>query len=378
MVLTATATAEAERRVSTPEFWEALQDAVAHSGRTLKHESQALGQQRLYIATIRLKKVQCPRRREVLEAMAERYGWPVEWVEHWWTVARLQRYSRRRSPRRTFACVGYEDHGVSRHARTCKGTLQLTPGGTNRLRSAGHGVGTAWGTGALRLPNPQPKFVDVQAGTYRCGPCTFGARSIALTETRIRGVTRERIRSRRQRREVMADTIHELNPGFLPSQQEASRRAAAQLASTGVLAHVSLARTRGLLVRAWSTSPLPKSLSVCRGCGLLTFPARSNRMGDWHQACWYEALRLYWPRPPAPSRSRGAPKRPAALRRHFSWTVRYYLGGEPMRQIARAESNTLKTVQEGIARIVALLPEPERVPKRFRLRVRLLCDAAAN
>lgn len=290
-------------------------------------------------------------------------------------------------PRTTVRCVGYDDHSQARHAKKCRGTVELAPSEIreyhNRPRSY-----VAWGQGRHQVQQWQRPFLDEALGTYRCWPCALGSLSVAVMERRLRVVTGERIRSAQQRREVLTGTSTTFNPRFVRSHLEGSRRALTKLKKEGVPEHVRLARAKGALVQAWSSPPLRERVSRCVFCSKLVFTSPANT-GNWHRSClddWYRspAGKHYQRgnRPgekgpiPLPPRRPGRP--PGDPTRGFSWAMRHYFAGESFRTIAAMAGVDSKAVRVAIENTIQDLPPTELVPANYRLRLRLLREAAHN
>lgn len=292
-------------------------------------------------------------------------------------------------PRLTMTCIGYDDHGVTRRAKRCTGTLDLRPSDIAELQKPGDGVGVKWGRGLYDIANSQTKFVDVEAGTYRCGRCALGARGIAVMEQRIKAITPERIRSGSQRREVLSDIAAVLNRRFMRSSLTGSRRAKEKLHRDGVPEHVRLARHKGRIVKAWTDDQQKpwRAAGICVACGMLTL-TNVKASGRWHRACldeWYRSPlgRGYQARGaskgpiPLPSRPRGRPPSPKGLLRAFGWAVQHYIGAKSYRDIAQRAGVAAQSVNEQVDRVASLLPPPKliREPERRAVEYLLLARA---
>ncbi len=146
-------------------------------------------------------------------------------------------------------------------------------------------------------------------------------------------------------------------------------------------------------------------VGTCRWCGRLTFNAAADqerRVGPLrtHAACWrvwsrtpeartwwrerrrlrrdrgltqQEVDRLVGDHPALPPERRPTGRQYASedLTRYFGWTVRYLLGKETQAALA-SEGSSRASVSEGISTILRLLPEPDRVGRRFSGYIRAL------
>ena len=293
-------------------------------------------------------------------------------------------------PQLTMTCIGYHDHGVIRHAKRCTGTLDLRPSDVSRLEKPGDGVGAKWGRGLYDIANSQPKSVDVDAGTYRCGRCALGARAIVVMEQRIKAITPERIRSGSQRREVLSDIADVMNPLFTRSFLTGSRRAEKKLHRDGVPEHVRLARHEGIIVKAWTDDQQKpwRTAGICVACGRLTL-TYGRATSRWHRACldeWYRSPlgRAHQARGarkgaiPLPSAPRGRPPSPEGLLRAFGWAIQHCIGAKSYRDIARGAGVAAPSVKEQVDKILSLLPPPKLLRKRERRAVEYLLQARSE
>ena len=288
-------------------------------------------------------------------------------------------------PRTTFTCDGYDDHGARRHAPRCPRQIQLRPGDIRNRHSQSKRYHQSRHAQYV-VPNWDRPFLDEMTGRYRSLACASASVRIAQTEARLGKFSGERIRSRSQRREVLSTMMSTI---MTEKRQQQMTQAARDtiLASGGWGEQVRRAIAAGQLARAWSQRPLPAWTSVgrCIFCRRLTLQGRPTDRGLYHRPCFYtwsstpegrhfqsRVSRGLTADLPRPHPTRGRPESAATLKRHFAWAIQHHLGGESFRQIARKENIGDRAVREGVERILALLPEPERLATRFRRTVQLL------
>lgn len=287
------------------------------------------------------------------------------------------------APKTVVRCVGYDDHGVTRHARTCRKEQELKPYQISRYETYGR-PREAWGRGVAPTRTSQRAFVDPERGLFRCKACVLASLGIASTERLLSTITKERIRSGRHRRELYTDFLPVLNPKFGPSGK-----------ATGGGKGASLSRTKGHIVRYWGGDTLPTWIIVgrCLGCGKLVLCQRSGEVkGEWHLQClraWHGTpagrvfiakLRAGEPvrRSEFVRKGPGKPAEPETLARHFAWAIQHHLGSVSMEAIASRYGVRKQAVSKAVQSIIDDLPPTERVGARFRKHIDLLREAIPN
>jgi len=295
------------------------------------------------------------------------------------------------SPRVAFQCVGYDDHGVNRHANRCVGTVSLTAGEIREQESEYDkkaGSRTSWGKGQYAPLSWQRGFLDEETGTWRCGRCAMGSFATTQLELRLRDITQttESIRTGKQRRMIAKEWADVLIPRDAESSKVGSRRTHETVSGKRVSERNRLARAAGALVTAWSRDPLPAlTIDMCVFCDRLVISTQSGArchkrcLGEWASTpagrCHAQRCRNGEGEPypfATLARRRGAPRSPDTLKRYFAWAVRKNLGGESLREIARQQQMNFETVRDGVAYILNHLPAPDLVEKRHRTRIELM------
>jgi hypothetical protein len=282
----------------------------------------------------------------------------------------------RRSDRQTFTCVGYQDHGVVRHASSCLGTRTLSPGRIGSYkRAAITRQRRPRGRGTYSPAVWDKPFLNEETGKFRCARCARGSMAIAKQEMMLKTVTSERIRSKKQRRELMSEFSAIINPRFHNSIGEARRRMIAKKKTEGLTHRQRTADSHSQFVRAWSADALPVTVTValCASCKkLLIFD--SDRTHAWHPSCFQSWLNTLEGRRFLKDRTRRPSQREAiefkskivrqgrlvaddVVKRHFSWAVQHLIGRVPLSEIARRQDKSRQAIQLGIDRIVQALPE---------------------
>jgi len=284
----------------------------------------------------------------------------------------------------TFTCVGYDDHGVTRHAKKCPRTKVFMPWEITQYTAR---QPTHWGKGIYCPRRWQRAFLDETSATFRCGYCSRGSIATVHLDQRLEREASERIRSRTHRSEVLRDVIFEFNPAFVNSRQKGLERGRLKRKRDGLSKTALLNRQRGHWVAAWAGPALPTTrvVSRCVFCTRLTITDRSK--GNWHRSClnnWYGTPqgRRYnsknWMNKgpiPIPRPGPGRPAAPEALKRAFAWAIQHYLGGRSYRDIARDEGVAGPSIHEGVAEVMAALPDPALVAQRHRGIINLLLSS---
>ena len=304
---------------------------------------------------------------------------------------------RKRVARITFNCVGYDDHGVTRHAHTCRRKARFTPG-----KIAAH-------TRVQKSRrSAQPFFLDKPTQAFRCRDCAAASRVVAMLDQQLYEHTKKRVRSPAGRvkafqAEVVSEDLRpvpaweDIRPGFaqsVRSEEGRSRRRPGR-----VMTPIDRRTTsKTIIVAKWSTGA-PSSIAIglcllpdCRKI-VLTERRSPARAASWHLHCHQEWSRTrgmrHWKSALLRGRRRAQPV-PAAvpwrpvelqnLRRDFAWAIQHYLGDPERysyRQIAERERLSFSTVRDAIKGVNERLPEPELVPRTFRHHIEFLLEAMA-
>lgn len=286
----------------------------------------------------------------------------------------------RRVERMRVSCVGYEDHGVTVHAKRCPGSLDLLPSEISR-RQEMYSVAR----GSTRLAQQRQRaFIDRATHTFRCGRCSTGSMMILRFEDRIRKtVTSERIRSGTQRRALIKDYAEDIG---LVSPNPRGRPKGSHL----VTEHSSLAASRGQIVAAVRPGGRARRrlVGICELCGKLTI-SNANRPVRTHGPCFRQWVATPagkrwtrgWRRRGSPGalapRARGRPENTDSLTRHFAWAILHHLGGQSVRAIAAEAGVSPTAVHKAVAKVVERLPSLDIVPAVNRLSVELLTAATS-
>ena len=187
-------------------------------------------------------------------------------------------------------------------------------------------------------------------------------------------------------------------PGFVAQAGNPDALIAARRAGKGGLA--GPARTRVSLVAAWSRPGGPSwEIVLCQECGtiLLRGTGPKSKKVSSHQACWWAVQRSpegrAWmaaymakargrrgtvaSRPYRPRRQ-GRPPSPETLKRDFGWAVRVVIGNETPQALADSAFTSRQAVEQGIRRILSLLPAPEIADQTTRRYVLAFTGVAAG
>jgi hypothetical protein len=285
----------------------------------------------------------------------------------------------KRVSRQTFTCVGYLDYGVVRHAKRCRQTLELAP---NEIRARQKGI-EKWTNSPWRSirnmelkSKRQPAFIDESRAILRCGFCSMGSMTVRSLDSQLRNKLGDLIRSPKDRREALAAGYKYLSPNWSPSLGPGG--------NDGPLALEHRRRiAKSNIVRKWTVRPMAIRVAICEGCEMLTISQRLRTSGRWHGSCWRD-----WKRSPAGRRwlvapgdrreqlprrrRRGRPYDEANLLRDFQWAILHYLGGQSFREIGAREGLAHKNVIKAVRSICSLLPDPDHVPRRYRVHVEAL------
>ena len=299
-----------------------------------------------------------------------------------------------RVARTTFSCVGYDDHGVTRHARTCRRKAQFTPG-----KIAAHTKVQKRRQGA------QPFFLGEATGTFRSRECATVARVLALMDQHIYAHTKKRVRSPVGR--VKALQVHvigedlspvpaweEIRPGF--AQAVRSEEGRSRPRPGRVMSQIDRHTTsKAIIVAKWANgAPSGIAITLCLlpNCRKVVLgECGEGRSPTWHLPCQQEWSRTremrHWKselvrghkRPqPLPAAEPWRPVELENLRRDFAWAIQHYLGDPERysyRQIAERERFSFSTVRDAIKSITDRLPEPALVPRVFRHHIEFLLEA---
>jgi hypothetical protein len=174
----------------------------------------------------------------------------------------------RRGSRVRFECVGYNDHHTRRWAKQCPRRFELLPYQIRLLekqyRTRRHRFKHQDQQEKRPFKRRQPAFIDRKKRRRRCGWCASAAMVTALTEERINKVTNEPIKSRSDRRLLLVEYIHKLNPKFLegaataPKNPERSDEARRKLAMSNIVKAWSDPEKLPKLPRLWTCLLLQK------------------------------------------------------------------------------------------------------------------------
>jgi len=208
---------------------------------------------------------------------------------------------------------------------------------------------------------------------------------IAVTEARVQAVmksnnnTASKIKSGPWRCGMLSKHIREVNPNFLnaaatapknPHRSEASRRSL----------------TKSIIVKAWSKEELPRfyRMGTCLVCGKITFDTK--RPPKFHRACWRAWVRTpegmnyqraKGPKPPLKQDKPGRPTSEENLKLHCFRAIQYYFAGKTFEEIAAGDL-TDYAVEKSVKSLIARLPQPDLVAKRFQKLVKLLLEASGT
>jgi hypothetical protein len=197
-----------------------------------------------------------------------------------------------------------------------------------------------------------------------------------LTEKRIRDVTDEPIKSQSSRRNLLAEHIQKINPKLVdwaakaPKNSDRSETARRKLAMSNI-------------VKAWSDPeklPQVPRLWTCLYCKKITFDTK--KPVKFHRPCWRAWLktpegvnyqRTNGHKPPLGERSPLGYMSENSLRIHFFRAIQYYFTPKKIEDIAyEAGDLSPQAIEHSIKSLIADLPRPEFVQKRFRRCIELL------
>lgn len=286
-----------------------------------------------------------------------------------------------RVKRTPFTCIGYSDHNATRYARDCPGTIYLRPSDVNARQR-------------LKERFPTSRF-DLSSRTYQCNSCAGAERLLAAKVEELKELLGkkyphrnvEKIRSRRQRLELLRAHHSELSPNFKATHeaQELGRRRFTQNAAAG---KKYPEKTKANLLRRWSGDWLPKGIrfGICIVCKKLIITMNSYDP-RFHKTChqeWertsegghFQSLRVRGQEASLATPKPGRPVDKDALAAAYGWAVQYYFGNKSYRQIAKENDVDFTTVRDGIGSVVSRLPEPKLVAVRFQPDVQLLLAAS--
>jgi hypothetical protein len=247
------------------------------------------------------------------------------------------------------------------------------------------------------------------SGTYRCIACN-GAYQLQvkvmekrLREFRANNIPKQtiKIRSRRQRLELLKKYSPEMNPNFHGKRRDRAVRSR-RLHSPH--------SPRGTLVRFWSKKDLPKNVRFgeCRWCD--KYIISDSKTPDSKAPLFHGPCRKMWLRTAEGRRftaltmrglpvslpvGPGRPKTEQSLKTAYSWVIQYYLGHfievdsadgsnrkkrlckrKSYREIAEENHVDFSTVREKTKDFVEKLPDPSLAPKRFRRVIELLTNVS--
>jgi hypothetical protein len=229
----------------------------------------------------------------------------------------------------------------------------------------------------------------------------------ALDELDAAGLNVRRLRSPSQVREFFRIIAPHLPRGQLDPYAGAAasaRKRATRLdqAERGVRSQSDdERRARRITASKWARG-VNIEVRQCAGCGLLLlYDSTVATRPELHQQCMIEFMRSEegrrWLSDRRKAREEGQslttinrehgfrfpipPRRlrdPNVLKRDFTWAVRSLLGEESHALLAEEAGVSRPNVTQAIRRILALLPDPERVQTRFRHLIERLHDAARD
>jgi len=293
-------------------------------------------------------------------------------------------YASRRGERIEFVCVGYRDHDRrERHAPKCQRKISLL---ASRIRYWHENQEKYLKTrGHADYVNALRPFLDEARGSYRCKRCASSARAIAMTEKKLKEITAERIKSQKQRSELLRAYHNQLYPSFVENRSRGLKAAHAKVKSAGRSNRAG--QIMGLNASLWSGKVLPRTvrLNRCIVCDKITFTSKP-RLTKFHRPCfrtwsqtpvarryylgWKQGLEMN-----LPSRI-GRPTTEENLKIYFAWAVQHHFGEKSLREIAKENGCSFRLVKQQIDLIINNLPAPDLLSRPFKSRISLLLATA--
>jgi hypothetical protein len=204
-------------------------------------------------------------------------------------------------------------------------------------------------------------FRDEKTRKFRCEPCARSSFATAMNEQKLKTFLQEhkirygRIESRDERRELISTFLPRLNPNFVAKKTRwpGGRRAGQKNRRPAFWKNVFF------------------RLGRCVFCKKLTFSRAKDGPTRSHRTCYLiQGGRKKIPK----SLGAGQPVTEEKLQKYLKWTEDHYFRNKSYREIAQGVHFTL--VRQKIDFIIAKLPDPAILEKRFARRVSALIAAS--
>lgn len=303
-----------------------------------------------------------------------------------------------------FTCVGYDDHGVKRHARTClppyKKRVQRQQATNLEGQKKRHNLRLleqinrpklVLSDGSRDRTPIYPSRFDLSSKTYQCQGCSKAERLAKRWEERLREFRANnkpkqtiKFRSRRQRLQEMKKLSSQINPNFKPPFRT-GRKLGRKKSSGRSLA--------GALVRRWSGKNLPQNVRfahcrVCKKIVIMRKKVTEIPSPKFHNICYmkwlstpegriFKSLRRRRLKARSPSLGAGQFMTEENLKTTWSFIIQHRLARKPKSLRTIGDDNRLdhKTVDARIRFFMHKL-DPDLLPPPFQRAARLIIEVS--
>jgi len=282
-------------------------------------------------------------------------------------------------------CVGFRDplwkkDAAIRHSAKCVGKLEMLETAlrsyNERAKQAeanpshwGNQRDQEWRPGRYGQIKWARAFRDGKTKTFRCEACARSSFSTVLNEQKLKTFLQERkirygrIESRDERRELISTFLPQINPNFVAKKTKwlGGRKPGQKNKGPAFWKNVFF------------------RIGRCVFCRKLTFSRAKNAPTRCHQICYSSWLekQVKWLTPPK-NLGAGQPVAEDSLRKYLNWAEDHYFRKKSYREIAQRDRVHFTLVQQKIDFIMASLPDPAILEKRYGRRVSALIAAAAS